>query len=81
MFRFFLILIAIIITCSILFHVLMSYEGREYSWITGFYGTLTVMPTLGFGDITFKTDLGLIFSIIVLLTGSVYLLVMRKPWW
>lgn len=76
LFRFFLILVAIIITYSILFHVLMSYEGRQYSWITGFYWTLTVMSTLGFGDITFKTDLGLIFSIIVLLTGIVYLLVM-----
>jgi len=34
------------------------------------------MSTLGFGDITFTTDLGRIFSIIVLLTGIVYLLVM-----
>jgi Trk K+ transport system NAD-binding subunit len=74
--RFFLILGAIITAYSLLFHALMLYEGREYSWITGFYWTLTVMSTLGFGDITFKTDLGLIFSIIVLLTGIVYLLVM-----
>nr|MBF0222247.1 hypothetical protein [Desulfobulbaceae bacterium] len=37
----------------------MMYEGREFSWITGFYWTLTVMSTLGFGDITFQTDLGL----------------------
>jgi Trk K+ transport system NAD-binding subunit len=34
------------------------------------------MSTLGFGDITFTTDIGLIFSIIVLLTGIFYLLVM-----
>ncbi|MHB8791318.1 MAG: potassium channel family protein [Desulfobulbaceae bacterium] len=74
--RFFMILGAIITIYSLLFHALMLYEGREYSWITGFYWTLTVMSTLGFGDITFKTDLGLIFSIIVLLTGIVYLLVM-----
>jgi len=34
------------------------------------------MSTLGFGDITFSSDLGRIFSLIVLLTGIVYLLVM-----
>ncbi|MFH2124340.1 MAG: NAD-binding protein [Pseudomonadota bacterium] len=74
--RFFLILALIITTYSILFHILMLLEGKEFSWITGFYWTLTVMSTLGFGDITFTTDIGLIFSIIVLLTGIVYLLVM-----
>jgi transaldolase / glucose-6-phosphate isomerase len=36
-------------------------EGREHSWITGVYWTLTVMSTLGFGDITFETDLGRLF--------------------
>jgi voltage-gated potassium channel len=74
--RFFLILGAIVAGYSIMFHALMLLEGREFSWITGLYWTLTVMSTLGFGDITFKGDLGLIFSIIVLLTGIVYLLVM-----
>ncbi|MEK6202078.1 MAG: NAD-binding protein [Desulfobulbaceae bacterium] len=74
--RFFLILLFIITTYSILFHVLMLLEGKEFSWITGFYWTLTVMSTLGFGDITFSTDIGLLFSMAVLLTGIVYLLVM-----
>jgi voltage-gated potassium channel len=76
LFKFFLILALIVITYSILFHALMVFEGKEYSWVTGFYWTLTVMSTLGFGDITFTSDIGLIFSIIVLLTGIVYLLVM-----
>ncbi len=61
---------------SILFHFIMEYEGRQYSWITGFYWTLTVMSTLGFGDITFTSDLGLAFSMIVLLSGIVFLLIM-----
>jgi Trk K+ transport system NAD-binding subunit len=61
---------------SVLFHVLMLYEGRRYSWITGLYWTLTVMSTLGFGDITFHSDLGKFFSLIVLLNGIVFLLVM-----
>jgi len=52
----------------------MAFEGKSYSWITGIYWTLTVMTTLGFGDITFHTDLGRLFSIMVLLTGVIYLL-------
>ncbi|MEO1087108.1 MAG: ion channel, partial [Acidobacteriota bacterium] len=51
--RFFLILAAMITVYSVLFHVLMLREGQEHSWLTGFYWTLTVMSTLGFGDITF----------------------------
>jgi Trk K+ transport system NAD-binding subunit len=54
----------------------MEYEGRQYSWITGFYWTLTVMSTLGFGDITFTSDLGRFFSMVVLLTGIIFLLIL-----
>ena len=65
-----------IVAYSLLFHVIMNLEGRDYSIITGFYWTLTVMSTLGFGDITFESDIGKIFSIIVLLSGIVFLLIM-----
>jgi Trk K+ transport system NAD-binding subunit len=61
---------------SVLFHAIMEYEGRHFSWLTGLYWTLTVMSTLGFGDITFVSDLGRAFSIVVLLSGMVFLLVM-----
>ena len=74
--KFFLALIAMVTVYSILFHFLMIFENREFSWITGFYWTLTVMSTLGFGDITFATDLGKMFSIIVLMSGIVFLLTM-----
>ena len=74
--RFLLLLIAVIFVYSTLFHVLMEAEERQYSWITGLYWTLTVMSTLGFGDITFTTDTGLVFSVIVLLTGTFFMLVM-----
>ncbi len=67
-------LLAMVTIYSVLFHYLMAWEGREYSWITGVYWTLTVMSTLGFGDITFHTDLGLLFSIVVLLSGMVFML-------
>ncbi|MDD3991255.1 MAG: potassium channel family protein [Desulfobacteraceae bacterium] len=74
--KFCLILLFFFVVFSVLFHLLMVYEGRHYSWITGFYWTLTTMSTLGFGDITFASDLGKLFSVVVLLSGIVFLLVM-----
>jgi len=74
--KFILLLGLLIIAFSVGFHFLMQYEGRQYTWITGLYWTLTVMSTLGFGDITFASDLGKIFSIIVMLSGIIFLLVM-----
>ena len=71
-----LLLLFTISIFSIVFHYIMSYEGQEHSWLTGFYWSLTVMSTLGFGDITFHSDLGRGFSIVVLLTGVVLLLVL-----
>ncbi|HWI16339.1 MAG TPA: NAD-binding protein [Vicinamibacterales bacterium] len=62
---------------AFLFHVIkLQVENEPHSWVTGFYWTLVVMTTLGFGDITFTSDIGRIFSIIVLLSGVVFLLVM-----
>jgi voltage-gated potassium channel len=67
---------AVIVLFSVLFHVIMAeVEGRQHSWLTGFYWTLTVMTTLGFGDITFESDLGRVFSVVVLLSGVVLLLI------
>ena len=74
--RFFLALTGMIVIYTVVFHVLMLREGHEHTWITGLYWTLTVMSTLGFGDITFHTDLGRVFSIVVLLSGTMFLLVL-----
>lgn len=74
--RFTIMLLVLVAAYSILFHYIMEYEQRSYSWVTGVYWTLTVMSTLGFGDITFTSDLGRIFSIIVLLSGVFLLLIM-----
>ncbi len=72
--RFVFVLVLLITAYSIGFQVLMAREGQQHSLLTGFYWTLTVMSTLGFGDITFHTDLGRAFSILVLMTGIVFLL-------
>lgn len=73
----YLAILGIVVTIySVLFHIIMAQvEGQEHSWITGFYWTLTVMSTLGFGDITFHSDLGRLFSIIVLVSGILMLLI------
>lgn len=60
---------------SVLFHGIMAYEGQDHSWFTGVYWTLTVMSTLGFGDITFHSDVGRVFSVVVLLSGIMLLLI------
>lgn len=73
--QFCLVLLFIVLFYSAIFHFIMMWEGREYSWLTSFYWTLTVMSTLGFGDITFHTDIGRLFSIVVLLTGVVFMLI------
>jgi len=74
--RFTLAFVAMVVMYTVLFHLLMLAEGQRHSWITGFYWTLTVMSTLGFGDITFQTDLGRLFSIVVLLSGTLFMLVL-----
>jgi Trk K+ transport system NAD-binding subunit len=73
--RYLAFLAGTVMVYSVIFHVLMSHEGQQHSWLTGLYWTLTVMSTLGFGDITFHSDLGRGFSILVLLSGIVLLLI------
>lgn len=76
--RFSLMVLGLICVFSVLFHVIMLQEGQRYSWFSGFYWTLTVMSTLGFGDITFTSDLGKIFTMIVLVCG-VFLIIIIFP--
>lgn len=74
--RYLVILAGMMISFSVLFHFIMAFEGREFSWLTGFYWTMVVMSTLGFGDITFSSDIGRAFTVIVLVSGVVFLLIL-----
>lgn len=76
LFKFLLTLALLVVIYSVLFHFIMLFEEKEFSWITGFYWTLTVMSTLGFGDITFASDLGKAFTLVVLMSGILFLLIM-----
>lgn len=73
--KYLLFLLFVVGAYAVIFHLIMNYEERDYSWVTGVYWTLTVMSTLGFGDITFESDMGRIFSVIVLLSGIVLLMI------
>lgn len=66
----------LVTTFSTVFHWLMAREGQSHSWPTSVYWTLVTMTTLGFGDITFRSDAGRVFSVVVLLSGSIFLLVL-----
>ena len=69
------ILSGIVLLFSVAFHVLMEREGQEHSWLTGVYWTIVAMSTLGYGDITFTSDLGRMFSVLVVMTGTVLMLI------
>ncbi len=62
---------------SMVFHVLMEREGRGevYQWFDGIYWTMVTMTTLGYGEITFHSGLGKLFSICVMLFGMMSMLV------
>ena len=76
LFKYVALLVFVVVVFSVLFHVIMlEVEGIEHSWMTGVYWTLTVMSTLGFGDITFQSDIGRFFSVVVLMSGIVMLLI------
>ena len=66
----------IVILYSVLFHLLMLYEGRYFSWFDGVYWTLTTMSTTGFGDITFEAVGGRIFTAAVLVSGTIFMLIL-----
>lgn len=75
LFKLFGLLGALLFIFTVTFHLIMVYEGQEHSWVTGLYWTMTVMSTLGFGDITFQSDIGRVFSIVVLITGIIMILI------
>ncbi|MFT7213749.1 MAG: voltage-gated potassium channel [Granulosicoccus sp.] len=74
--RFISILSGLVTAFALLFQLLMAYEGQQHSIITGFYWTLSTMSTLGYGDVSFSSDPGRIFSIVVLLSGMIFMLVL-----
>ena len=72
--KFLVVLVCMIALYTALFHVIMRYEGQEHNFIAGLYWVLVTMSTLGFGDIVFHSDIGRMYSVLVLISGTVFLL-------
>lgn len=70
------VLIVSVALFSVGFHEIMELEGRRFSWPTSVYWTVVTMSTLGYGDITFESDLGRMYSLVVLFAGSILILVL-----
>ena len=69
-------LCVVILLFAVLFQVIMVHvEGQSHSWITAVYWVLITMSTLGFGDVVFASDVGRLFSVGVLISGVVLMLV------
>lgn len=71
-----LFLICLVLIYATIFDLLMWHiEGRDFSFIASIYWVITVMTTLGFGDITFQNDLGYLFAAIVTITGVIFIVI------
>lgn len=72
LFAFFLVLAVITVIIAFVFQYMMiTYEGEGHSFVNGLYWTITTMTTLGFGDITFTSHVGRLFTGLVTLLGLV----------
>src|SRR5690625_4285447 len=67
--------IALLFSYSAIFRWLMAREGQTHDWSSALYWTITTMSTLGYGDITFDSAAGRLFSMLVLITGVLLILV------
>ena len=71
------IVLVFVLLSSAVFHLLMEREGRggDFQWFDGIYWTMVTMTTLGYGEITFQSGWGKLFSIGVMLFGMMSMLV------
>jgi Trk K+ transport system NAD-binding subunit len=74
--RLFFAFVVILLFYSIAFQYLMNLEGRRYNYIAGLYWIISTMCTVGLGDITFLSDFGRLFTVLVISTGIFFLLVL-----
>lgn len=69
-------LASLILAYALMFDFLMwRLEGRDFSFMASIYWVITVMTTLGFGDITFQSDLGYLFANIVTISGVLFMII------
>ena len=76
LFRLLGILVVSVVLFSLGFDWFMHLEGRDFSWWSSVYWTVVTMSTLGYGDITFQSDAGQMYSLLVLFVGAILILVL-----
>ncbi len=69
-------LLGLIFAYTMIFEYLMHLEGQSHSWPTAVYWVFANMSTLGLGDITFTSDIGRMFNVVVLISGMMFILVL-----
>ena len=75
--RFGAFLVFVVALFTMTFQAIMwEVEDQAHSWVTALYWTVVTMSTVGFGDIVFESDVGRLFSLIVLGSGIPLLLVL-----
>lgn len=71
------LIVVVLIYAWIFQHMMAKYENDPgHSFINGIYWTITTMTTLGYGDITFNSHAGQLFSAFVTISGFVFLLIL-----
>ena len=68
--------LALLVFYAVLFKCCMTLEDRDYSWVTAIYWSMTNMSTLGLGDVVFNSDTGKVLTIVVNVSGVVFLLIL-----
>ncbi len=74
------IFIFLVLTYSLVFLYLMrTYENKEWKFITAVYWVIVTMTTTGFGEIYFRSIIGQLFTIIVILSGVFMIFALLFP--
>lgn len=88
--RFVIFLVCVVLLFSLTFQFIMwRVEDQSHSWVTAVYWTVVTMSTVGFGDIVFVSDVGRVFTLVVLGSGiplllvilpAIFIRVIYAPW-
>lgn len=61
----------VLIYSLVFLHLMRTYENKDYDFITAFYWVIVSMTTVGYGDIYFNSNIGHLFSAIVIISGVI----------
>ncbi|MHC1632087.1 MAG: potassium channel family protein [Methanotrichaceae archaeon] len=80
-FKFILAVTLLVVVHSLLFMVLMNYEGQteNVDFVTAVYWVVITACTVGYGEIVFHSPIGRIFSILVSISGIIFFFAVAMP--